>query len=170
MNASRNMPLFAVALAIGSFAAAAAPQPSTEISAALATPGLTIATVLHAEGAQVYECRAASDGALTWRAREPTATLIFENSTVGRHYAGPRWEYVDGSVIQAKPTSSSPGATENDIPWLQLDVVDQGGNGRLSGVTHVQRVNTRGGVARGVCDDAGAFRSVPYSADYIFLR
>jgi len=165
-----KVPLFVFALSVGSFNAATASQPSAEVSAAIATPGLAIAAVLHAEGAQVYECRAASDGKLAWRAREPTATLIFEGSTVGRHYAGPRWEYVDGSVVQAKSASSAPGATEDDIPWLQLDVVDQRGSGRLSGVTHVQRVNTRGGVARGPCDEAGAFRSVPYSPDYIFLR
>jgi hypothetical protein len=148
MNACCNMPLFVFALSLGSFTGATASQPLAEVSAAIATPGLTIATVLHAEGAQVYECRAAADGDLAWRAREPTATLIFDGSTVGRHYAGPRWEYVDGSAIQAKSASSAPGATEDDIPWLLLDVVDQRGNGRLSGVTHVQRVNTRGGVAR----------------------
>lgn len=170
MNACWKMPLFVFALGLGSLTAAAAAQPSAEVSAAIATPGLAIATVLHAEGAQVYECRAASDGNLAWRPREPTATLIFDGSTVGRHYAGPRWEYVDGSVIKAKSVSSAPGATEDDIPWLQLDVVDQRGNGKFSGVTHVQRVNTRGGAARGPCGEAGAFRSVPYAADYIFLR
>lgn len=170
MNNYCKLPLFVFALSVGSLAAAIAAQPSAEISAAVAMPGLAIATVLHAEGAQVYECRAASDGNLAWRAREPIATLIFEGSTVGRHYAGPRWEYVDGSVVHAKLASSAPGATENDIPWLRLDVVDQRGDGKLSGVSHVQRVNTRGGVVHGLCDEAGAFRSAPYSADYIFLR
>jgi hypothetical protein len=33
----------------------------------------------------------------------------------------------------------------------------------------VQRINTHGGAAQGACDQAGAFRSVPYSADYVFL-
>ena len=170
MNACCNMPLFVFALSVGLFGATAESQPFTEASAGIATPGLTIAIVLHAEGAQVYECRAAADGNLAWRAREPTATLIFENSTVGRHYAGPRWEYADGSMVQAKSASSTPGATVGDIPWLHLDVVNQRGNGKLSGVTEVQRVNTHGGVASGPCNEAGAFRSVPYSADYIFLR
>ena len=170
MNACRNIPLFVFALSVGSINVATASQPFAEVSAAIATPGLTIATVLHAEGAQVYECRAASDGKLAWGAREPTATLILENSTVGRHYAGPRWEYLDGSVILAKLASSTPGATVDDIPWIHLDVVDRHGNGKLSGITQVQRVNTHGGVASGPCNDAGAFRSVPYSADYIFLR
>jgi intergrase/recombinase len=34
----------------------------------------------------------------------------------------------------------------------------------------VQRINTRGGAAQGGCDKAGDFRSVRYSADYVFLR
>lgn len=167
MNARWKIPLFVLGLSVGS--AAAGPLPA-EVSAAIATPGLAIATVLHAEGAQVYECRAASEGKLAWRAREPIATLVFEGSTVGRHYAGPRWEYVDGTIVHAKLASSAPGASQDDIPWLKLDVVDQSGNGKFSGVTHVERVNTRGGVARGPCDEAGAFLSVPYSADYVFLR
>jgi hypothetical protein len=33
----------------------------------------------------------------------------------------------------------------------------------------VQRLNTHGGVALGPCEQAGAFRSVPYSAEYSFL-
>ena|SRR5437868_4406380 len=167
MNARWKMPLFVLALGIGSVAAG---QLSAEVAAAIATPGLTLVAVLHAEGAQIYECRAASEGKLAWRAREPIATLVFEGSTVGRHYAGPRWEYVDGSIVHAKLASSAPGASQDDIPWLKLDVVDQSGNGKFSGVTHVERVNTRGGVARGPCDEAGAFLSVPYSADYVFLR
>jgi len=34
----------------------------------------------------------------------------------------------------------------------------------------VQRINTAGGKLDGACDKAGAFKSVPYSADYVFLR
>jgi len=34
----------------------------------------------------------------------------------------------------------------------------------------VQRINTHGGVANGVCDKVGGFFSVPYAADYVFLK
>jgi hypothetical protein len=34
----------------------------------------------------------------------------------------------------------------------------------------IQRLNTQGGQLSGECDTAGAFKSVPYSADYVFLR
>jgi hypothetical protein len=34
----------------------------------------------------------------------------------------------------------------------------------------VQRIHTEGGNLKGACDTAGTFKSVPYSADYVFLR
>jgi hypothetical protein len=37
-------------------------------------------------------------------------------------------------------------------------------------VTTIQRINTKGGVAEGGCKEAGAFLSVPYTADYTFLN
>ncbi|WP_245284204.1 DUF3455 domain-containing protein [Bradyrhizobium sp. WSM2254] len=33
-----------------------------------------------------------------------------------------------------------------------------------------RKLNTQGGVVRGPCTQAGAYRSVPYSADYVFWR
>jgi Protein of unknown function (DUF3455) len=63
------------------------------------------------------------------------------------------------------------GATDNDIPWLKLAVVShRGGNGVLTDVTTVQRINTSGGKLEGACESAGQYRSVAYSADYVFLR
>ena len=53
---------------------------------------------------------------------------------------------------------------------VKLDVIDHRGAGTLSVVTTVQRINTHGGVVNGVCDLAGTYQSVPYSADYVFLR
>ena len=40
----------------------------------------------------------------------------------------------------------------------------------LTGVTTVQRINTTGGMMSGGCEMAGTFMSVPYAADYVFLR
>jgi hypothetical protein len=170
MNTCWRMPLFVFALSVGSLTAATAVQLSAPIPAAIATPGLTTVAFLRAEGAQVYECKPGSDSKLAWQFREPIATLMFAGSTVGHHYAGPRWEHIDGSMVQAKSAASAPGATQDDISWLRLEVVDQRGNGALSGVTQVQRINTQGGVARGPCEVEGSFRSVPYSADYVFLK
>ncbi len=124
----------------------------------------------HAEGAQVYECKATADGKLAWAFREPIASLLVDGKTVGRHYAGPTWEHVDGSSVTAKSAGSAPAATANDIPWLKLQVTASHGKGVLSGVTTVQRINTKGGKLEGACDKAGTFKSAPYSAEYVFLK
>jgi hypothetical protein len=143
---------------------------SAQVPPALAAPGENAVITLHAEGAQVYECKAGNDGKLAWAFREPIATLLLDDKTVGRHYAGPNWEHVDGSAVTAKAVASSPGQSAGDIPWLKLEVTAHRGRGTLAGVTTVQRINTRGGVHAGVCDRAGALHSAPYAADYVFLR
>ena len=135
----------------------------------LAAPGEAAVATIHAEGAQIYECKADSGGKITWLFREPVATLFLNGKTIGRHYAGTTWELTDGSAVTGKAVSNAPGATAGDIPWLKLDVVNRRGNGLLSNATTVQRINTRGGVAQGTCDQLGSFLSVPYSADYSFL-
>jgi hypothetical protein len=136
-----------------------------------------VLATFHAEGAQIYECKADSDEAssrrtslLTWQFREPIATLIADGRSIGRHYAGPNWDYVDGSGVEGKAIFSAPGATPNDIPWLRLNVVDHRGNGILTSATTIQRINTKGGMLQGDCENVGYLRSVPYSADYVFLR
>lgn len=137
---------------------------------AIQAPGEHLVTALHAEGAQIYECKAAADGKLTWSFREPIATLLENGKTIGRHYAGPNWEAQDGSAVTGKVTGTAPGETESDIPWLKLEVASRRGNGLLSEVTTVQRVLTHGGKLDGACGKAGEFKSAPYSADYIFLK
>jgi hypothetical protein len=72
--------------------------------------------------------------------------------------------------VVGKLAASAPGATPGDIAWLKLDVVSHRGTGILSGVTTVLRIDTHGGNLNGACDKTGAFRSVPYPADYVFLR
>ena len=142
-----------------------------QVPPAIAAPGETAVATFHAEGAQVYECKAGADGKLAWAFREPIATLLgSDGKTVGRHYAGPNWEHMDGSAVTAKAAGNAPGKTANDIPWLKLEVTAHRGSGALAGVTTVQRTNTAGGVFAGACDKAGTFHSAPYSADYVFLR
>ncbi len=158
-----------LALAPLALALRAARAPA-EIPAAIAAPGETPVVTLQAAGAQIYECRAGADGTLAWAFREPIATLMLEGKTIGRHYAGPTWEHADGSAVTGKAAGNAPGATANDVACLKLEVVGRRGNGTLDSVTTVQRINTRGGVLRGACEQAGALLSVPYSADYVFLR
>jgi hypothetical protein len=141
-----------------------------EIPDAIAAPSQTLALTVHAEGAQVYECKADASGKLAWQFREPIATLIADGKTVGRHYAGPTWELADGSAVVGKVAGRAPGATAKDIPLLKLEVMQKKGSGQLSGIATIQRLDTKGGVADAPCARAGALLSVPYSADYAFYR
>jgi hypothetical protein len=163
---ARRAALAAILLSAGAVTTRAA-EP---IPAALAAPGENVVLSVHAEGAQIYECKAGADGKPMWSFREPIATLLVDGKTIGRHYAGPNWEHSDGSAVAGKVSASAPGATANDIPWLKLDVTSHRGSGLLAEVTTVQRINTRGGKRDGSCDAVGGFVSVPYSADYVFLR
>jgi hypothetical protein len=147
-----------------------APAAETSLPDAIAAPGEAIVLSVHAEGAQVYECKAGPDGKPAWAFREPIATLLVDGKTVGRHYAGPNWELSDGSAVAGKVAGSAPGATANDIAWLKLDVASHRGSGALTAATTVQRIHTQGGKLDGACDQPGAFRSAPYSADYVFLH
>jgi Protein of unknown function (DUF3455) len=164
--------LTAASLATLSFAV----QASAQTPLAVAGQGSAVVATLHAEGAQIYECKSDSTNstgqraALTWQFREPIATLVVDGKTIGRHFAGPNWDHADGSGVKAKVTANTPGATPNDIAHLQLEVIEHRGSGLLSAATSVQRINTKGGVLQGPCESAGSFRSVPYSADYVFLR
>ena len=159
---------FALLLLSGSLVSAGAAE--TPLPDAIAAAGETVVLTVHAEGAQVYECKAGADGKSAWVFREPIATLLVDGKTVGRHSAGPNWEYGDGSAVVGKLAASVAGTTPDDIPWLKLNVISQGGSGILTGVTTVQRINTQGGKLEGPCDKVGTFRNVPYSADYVFLR
>jgi hypothetical protein len=146
-----------------SYAAAQTPD-------AIAAKGETAVLTVHAEGAQVYECKADPSGKLTWQFREPVATLMADGKTVGRHYAGPTWELADGSRVQGKLAGRAPGAAAADIPWLKLEAVEPHGPGALAGIATIQRINTKGGQFEGACDTAGATHAAPYAADYVFLR
>ena len=119
-------------LAAAAATGAASAQVPAEIAAA---PGETAVVTLHAEGAQVYECKAGSDGKLAWAFREPIATLVLDGKTVGRHYAGPNWEHMDGSAVVGKAAGNAPGKSASDIPWLKLEVTAHRGSGAFSGVS-----------------------------------
>ncbi|WP_088343355.1 MULTISPECIES: DUF3455 domain-containing protein [Rhodomicrobium] len=158
-------PVFLAAVLLNAAAPARA-----EVPEAIAVSGATLVATLHAEGAQIYQCKADAAGKLVWQFREPIAALLQGDKTVGRHFAGPSWELEDGGAISGKVAGRAPGASPADIPLLKLDVVAQRGSGQLTGVTAIQRLNTKGGAADGPCESAGAFLSVPYSADYAFFR
>jgi hypothetical protein len=143
---------------------------SAQIPDAIAAPNEAVVAAVHAEGAQVYDCKADASGKLVWQFREPIATLLVDGKTVGRHFAGPSWELADGSAVTGKVVNRASGATPKDIPLLKLEAASHRGQGQLTGATTIQRLNTKGGVVEGPCASAGTFLAVPYSADYRFLK
>jgi len=144
---------------------------AAQVPDAVAAPGLTKILEVHAEGAQIYECKTGADKKLTWQFREPIAALILDGKTVGRHYTGPTWDLLsDGSAVTAKVAAKAPGSTAKDIPVLKLEAVSHHGSGQLSNATVIQRLNTKGGVIEGECPSAGALIGIPYSSNYVFLK
>ena len=141
-----------------------------ETPAAVAAPDEIALLTAHAQGAQIYECKAGADGKPSWSFREPIASLFENGQTIGRHFRGPTWELVDSSLVTGKVIGDAPGATPQDIPWLKLEVVTRFGTGKLTGATTIQRINTKGGVLQGDCPGVGAFFSAPYATDYVFLK
>ena len=155
----------------GPSAVAAAPQAApVSAPAAFDVADRPAILVVHAAGAQIYECEADASGATNWAFREPVATLVRSGGTIGRHYVGPTWELTDGDLVKGKQSAAQPGATPGDVALLKLDVVEHHGAGVLKDVKLVLRLNTRGGVLKGECPKAGELRAEPYSADYAFLR
>jgi Protein of unknown function (DUF3455) len=55
-------------------------------------------------------------------ADDAIATLLLNDKTVGRHYAGPTWEDMDGNAVTGKAVADAPGTTPSDIALLKLDV------------------------------------------------
>jgi len=99
----------------GSLAAAQA-EGVENLPATIAVKAGVPVAQLQAAGAQIYICAKNAAGALNWTFREPVATLLEEGKTVGRHFVGPTWEFVDGSRVVGELVSKAPGTTAKDIP------------------------------------------------------
>ncbi|WP_372658648.1 DUF3455 domain-containing protein [Hydrogenophaga sp.] len=127
-------------------------------------------------GEITYECRADKDmaGKYAWVFAGPDAKLMSRGGQqLGKYYGPPAtWEAMDGSKITGKQLAVSPGGDGN-IPLQFVQANPAMGVGAMSGVTYIQRVKTRGGVApASACGMAnvGAKQIVNYQADYIFWK
>jgi hypothetical protein len=127
-------------------------------------------------GELAYECKAkaAMPGAHEWVFVGPTAVLYNKTnmSPIGKYYAGPTWEAADGSKATGKQLAVSPSPTAGNIPH-QLVQAMPAEKGAMSGITYIQRMNTKGGVAPAdVCDAStlGTKKMVKYEADYLFYK
>src|SRR5271163_2769915 len=108
--------------------------------------GEEVVLVAHASGSQIYICRAGADGKFAWALKAPDAELKDGNGKViGSHFAGPAWKLTDGSEVTGKAAAHVDSDDPNSVPWLLVDAVGHAGNGLLTKVTTIQRVNTHGG-------------------------
>jgi hypothetical protein len=129
-----------------------------------------------ATGVQIYECSASKDqpARFEWAFKAPEAELADKaGRKVGKHYAGPTWESVDGSKVVGQAKASDPGSDPSAIPWLLLTAKSSSGAGTFAQVTSIQRVRTVGGAApTEPCGAANAAQvaRVPYAATYYFYR
>jgi hypothetical protein len=135
-------------------------------------PNETLVATLAARGVQVYECRAGSGGvgaSAAWAFVAPDAALFdADGRRAGHHGAGPYWQALDGSRIEAKPTARADAPVAGAIPWLLLQATRAGGAGRFAHIASVRRVHTSGGLAPAGSCLIGTQVRVPYTADYLF--
>lgn len=182
MMKALSLPLFLVACT------ASAPEVTSSTAADLSTRACPdnvpaalapaadqdLAFALRASGVQEYTCNGTA-----WVFVAPDALLYplhsceADDDALVHHYAGPTWEWLDdgSTVVAAKAAGATVDATA--IPWLLLNAVNHAGDGRMTDITSIQRLDTVGGLAPATgCDaaHAGATANVPYTAKYFFYR
>jgi hypothetical protein len=120
----------------------------------------------HAEGDQVYTC----DGS-NWTLSGPDAKLFDAGGKqIGSHFAGPTWEWSDGSRVKGRPVANAT-PDPNSVPWLLLAAADHQGDGVMQQVSSIQRLSTKGGKAPAAgCDEShkGEKTRAHYTAVYYF--
>lgn len=126
----------------------------------------------NAKGVQIYECQPKKDdpAQYEWVFKAPEADLFdMQGKKVGHHYAGPTWEWNDGSKVVGEVKAKAPSSGASAVPLLLLTAKSHEGSGVLSSVTSIQRLETVGGQALAPAKDyIGKTLSVPYTAVYYF--
>ena len=127
-------------------------------------------------GQITYECRDKKDaaGQFEWVFIGPDAALNDRSGKkIGKYFGPPAtWESMDGSKLTATQIAVAP-AGAGDIPSQLVKANPAMGTGAMTGVTYIQRVATKGGVAPAMACDAGSKGKkeiVNYQADYIFYK
>jgi Protein of unknown function (DUF3455) len=125
-------------------------------------------------GEITYECRdkANTPGQTEWTFVGPKAVL---NDRAGKQvgdYFGPpaTWQAKDGSKVTGTQLAVAP-ADKGAIPYQLVKANAAEGTGAMQGVSFIQRLATRGGVAPAsacTAQNKGARQVVQYQADYVF--
>ena len=131
-------------------------------------------------GEITYECKAKVPSAaqmaeaFEWVFAGPKAALNDRSGkTVGSYFGPPAtWAALDGSKLTGTQLAVAPAGMGN-IPLQLVKANPAMGEGAMAGVTHIQRVATKGGVAPALpcaSGNAGQKQVVAYQADYIFWK
>lgn len=127
-------------------------------------------------GEITYECRAKADatGQTEWVFVGPKAVLNDRSGKPVGNYFGPpaTWQAKDGSTITGTQLAVAPAGAGN-LPYQLVKANPAEGEGVMNGVTYIQRIALKGGVAPdGGCSSAtqGKQEIVNYQADYIFWK
>ena len=144
-----------------------------QVPPALAVPaGNKLAFYYDAIGVQIYGCDATATG-YGWVFRAPDARLYgHKGKLAGTHYAGPTWQANDGSTVVGTKVADY-AADPTAIPWLLLGAASHAGQGRMTNVSYIQRLETAGGKAPATGCDAnhvGEIARVDYTATYYFYE
>lgn len=125
-------------------------------------------------GEITYECRdkANAAGQVEWAFVGPKAVLNDRSGKQVGTYFGPpaTWQAKDGSKITGTQLAVAPSSPGN-LPYQLVKANPAEGKGAMSGVSYIQRVALKGGVApSSECTAAnkGKQEVVKYQADYIF--
>jgi hypothetical protein len=177
---------FALGLVAVSGCQTVATSPSTTTSsspAAVAAPSLGFFSKIKApadqepvlqfsaRGVQIFRCEK-RDAELNWVFRQPDAELFDAGGKlVARHGASFSFEHVDGSRLLSTVAAYDEAPKATDLRWL-LFTTRSFGKGAFDGVTHVQRVNTQGGMPPARCgtNQLGQLLRVDFSSDFVFYR
>jgi hypothetical protein len=177
----RSLPLALVTMVTlvssiaGSATAQGTPIAVVEVPENLVPPPTAVLLFeLGASGVQIYACEADPNDSTSyvWTFKAPEADLFnSRGEVVGTHFAGPTWQGSDGSAVVGAVLERADAPAPGAIPWLLLEAQDHAGSGAFSTTTHIQRLDTVGGVAPAEgCDESheGEEVRVPYEATYAF--
>ena len=138
--------------------------------------GHTVAWETVGSGDITYECRdkANAPGQTEWVFVGPMAVLTDRGGKTVGSYSGPpaTWTALDGSKVTGKQLATAPAGAGN-LPYQLVQANPAEGQGAMTGVTYIQRVALKGGVApASACgtDSRGKRETVKYQADYIFWK
>ena len=122
-----------------------------------------------------YACRrqAGAEGGYAWVPGLSAARLYDLNRReIGWSFEGPTWKSVDGSRVIGRALAVAPApAGAEHLPLQLLRAAGASGQGTMSGVSYIQRLNTRGGGAPAQPCNArreGREQRVAYEADFVF--